>query len=95
MREFNSTGLCVPRKHYMVDISGRVAQIRTMVEKGDYFCINRARQYGKTTTLVALEDALGDDWRVLSSAHSHARRYAGPSTARLSFPPRYRRCLQG
>ena len=23
MREFNSTGLCVPRKHYMVDISGR------------------------------------------------------------------------
>ena len=75
MREFNSTGLCVSRKHYMVDISGRVAQIRAMVEKGDYFCINRARQYGKTTTLVALEDALGGDFAVTSldfQALSHA-----------------------
>ena len=35
MREFNSTGLCVPRKHYMVDISGRVKQMRAMVERGD------------------------------------------------------------
>jgi hypothetical protein len=64
MREFNTTGLCVPRKHYMVDISGRVAQIRTMVERGDYFCVNRARQYGKTTTLAALERALADDFVV-------------------------------
>ena len=52
MREFNSTGLCVPRKHYMVDISGRVEQMRAMVERGDYFCVNRARQYGKTTSLA-------------------------------------------
>ncbi|MBR3312815.1 MAG: ATP-binding protein [Atopobiaceae bacterium] len=66
MREFNTTGLCVPRKHYMVDISGRVAQIRAMVERGDYFCINRARQYGKTTTLAALEDALAEDFTVAS-----------------------------
>ena len=66
MREFNSTGLCVPRKHYMVDISGRVAQICTMVERGDYSCINRARQYGKTTTLAALERALEGDYAVAS-----------------------------
>ena len=66
MREFNSTGLCVPQKHYMVDISGRVAQIRAMVEKGDYFCINRARQYGKTTTLAALRRALAGDFEVVS-----------------------------
>ncbi|MBR3314355.1 MAG: hypothetical protein IKG18_09485 [Atopobiaceae bacterium] len=75
MREFNSTGLCVPRKHYMVDISGRVAQIRAMVERGDYFCINRARQYGKTTTLAALRRALEGDFAVASldfQALSHA-----------------------
>ena len=75
MREFNSTGLCVPRKHYMVDISGRVAQMRAMVERGDYFCVNRARQYGKTTTLAALEDALEDDFAVAGldfQALSHA-----------------------
>ena len=28
MRAFNTTGLCVPRKHHMVGISGRVAQTR-------------------------------------------------------------------
>ena len=66
MRVFNSTGLCVPERHYMVDISGRVAQVRAMVERGDYFCINRARQYGKTTTLVALERALAGDFEVVS-----------------------------
>ena len=66
MREFNTTGLCVPRKHYMVDISGRVAQMRAMVERGDYFCVNRARQYGKTTTLAALRRALADDFAVAS-----------------------------
>ena len=75
MREFNSTGLCVPERHYMVDISGRVAQVRAMVEKGDYFCINRARQYGKTTMLVALRRVLAGDYAVASldfQALSHA-----------------------
>ena len=75
MREFNTTGLCVPRKHYMVDISGRVAQMRAMVERGDYFCVNRARQYGKTTTLAALRRALEGDFAVAGldfQALSHA-----------------------
>ena len=62
MRRFNTTGLCVPRKHYMVDVSSRVAQIRAMVDEGNYFCINRARQYGKTTVLAALEQALAADY---------------------------------
>ena len=66
MRRFNSTGLCMPNKHYMVDITGRVAQIRAMVEKGDYFCINRARQYGKTTVLAALRRNLADSFEVVS-----------------------------
>ena len=66
MRRFNTTGLCMPESDYMVDISGRVAQIRVMVERGDYFCINRARQYGKTTTLAALERALSGDFAVAS-----------------------------
>ncbi len=53
MREFNVTGRCVPSKHYMVDISNKINQIAAMVERGDYFTINRARQYGKTTTLIS------------------------------------------
>ena len=50
----------------MVDISERVAKIKRMVEAGDYFTINRARQYGKTTTLYALKKALIDEYRVLN-----------------------------
>ena len=75
VRKFNSTGLCVPRKHYMVDITGRLEQIRGMVDEGDYFCINRARQYGKTTTLAALKRYLANDYVVASldfQAFSHA-----------------------
>jgi len=58
MREFNVTGLCIPSKHYMADISEKICQIMAMVEKGQYFTINRARQYGKTTTLWLLDDEL-------------------------------------
>jgi hypothetical protein len=42
----------------MVDISNKVSQIIAMVERGDYFTINRARQYGKTTTLWQLDNEL-------------------------------------
>ena len=58
MRRFNVTGLCVPDQDYMVDISNKVSQIMVMVERGDYFTINRARQYGKTTTLWQLDHEL-------------------------------------
>ena len=66
MREFNTTAVCNPSRHYMADLSGRVAEIRKMVEAGKYFTINRARQYGKTTTLMALKKALEPDYQVIS-----------------------------
>ena len=65
MKEFNTTGTCFPDRHYMVDISERLARIKTMVDGGKYFCINRGRQYGKTTTLEAIPAAL-DDYTVFS-----------------------------
>ena len=61
-KRFNITGLCLPDRHYMVDISGRVAQIKRMVDDNEYFCINRGRQYGKTTTLNTLKKALDHDY---------------------------------
>ncbi len=65
-RYFNINGTCFPDKHYMVDLSGRLAEIRKLVERGDYFTINRARQYGKTTTLRALALYLRQDYAVIS-----------------------------
>ena len=61
MRRFNVTGICVPSKHYMVDISGKIEQIMQLIDRGHYFTINRGRQYGKTTTLLQLEKRLADD----------------------------------
>lgn len=37
-----------------------------MIENGQYFTINRARQHGKTTTLRALADYLKTDYTVIS-----------------------------
>ena len=66
MKEFNTTGLCNPNKHYMVDISNKLYDIKKLVEKEKYFIINRPRQYGKTTTLLALENNLKDKYLVIS-----------------------------
>ena len=66
MKTFNTAGTCRPNEHYMVDITERLEIIRKMVAKGDYFCINRGRQYGKTTTLAALDDELKNDYCVFS-----------------------------
>ena len=58
MKVFNTTGTCRPNQHYMVDITERLEIIKGMVSRGDYFCINRSRQYGKTTTLRNLKGHL-------------------------------------
>lgn len=63
---FNTTGVCVPQFHYMANIENRVEQIKKLVDGGKYFTINRARQYGKTTTLLALSEVLRKDYYVVS-----------------------------
>lgn len=63
---FNVNGACRPDRHYMVNLSQRLEEIRDMVEKGQYFTINKARQYGKTTILRALADYLKKDYAVIS-----------------------------
>lgn len=63
-KKFNDTGGCIPEKHYMVDISGKVGEIVEMIERGDYFVIDRPRQYGKTTTIYMVNRYLNtiDDY---------------------------------
>ena len=50
----------------MVDIHDRLEKIRDMIDRGDYFVINRGRQYGKTTTLNALETFLTPEYLVIN-----------------------------
>ena len=66
VKEFNTTGKCIPSKHYMVDLSERVREITKLVDAGKYFTINRARQYGKTTTIAFLTNYLKAEYDVLS-----------------------------
>ena len=63
---FNTTGTCFPEKHYMVDLKERLSQISHMVDQGKYFCINRARQYGKSTILYGLANVLSEKYIVFS-----------------------------
>ena len=65
-KHFNTTGLCYPDEHYMVNIESRLEEIELLIDRGEYFAINRARQYGKTTTLHLLAEKLSEDYAVLS-----------------------------
>lgn len=66
MKKFNLTGLCIPEKHYMVDLSDKVDEIiRDYIDQGAYFTINRARQFGKTTLLSFLQRKLSDKYLVI------------------------------
>lgn len=65
-KTFNVTADCKPSQHYMVDLHARLVQIKEYVDQGEYFAINRARQYGKTTTLRALKEYLKNSYYVIS-----------------------------
>ena len=63
---FNTTAVCIPIEHYMVNLDERLKKIKVFVDAGKYFTINRARQYGKTTTLRALYLYLQGEYYVVS-----------------------------
>lgn len=65
-RYFNIAGACNPKYHYMVNIQPQLEEIKHLIDRGAYFTMNRARQYGKTTTLSALKDYLRPDDTVVS-----------------------------
>lgn len=74
-KRFNINGLCIPDLHYMVNISEKLLEIKSFIEQGEYFVINRARQYGKTTTLNMLERELSDQYMVFSISFEGMTKY--------------------
>lgn len=64
-KEFNVTGSCNPQWHYMVDSAKRLDAIEKLIDKGKYFTINRARQYGKTTMLDMIWRGMSDRYLVI------------------------------
>lgn len=66
MKKFNVTGRCIPEEHYMVNIDDKLKAMKSLVDAGSYFVMNRARQYGKTTTLGILAEYLKKEYAVVS-----------------------------
>ena len=64
-KEFNVTGSCNPQRHYMVDTEKRFKAVENLIDRGNYFTINRARQYGKTTMLNKIWFRLSDKYLVI------------------------------
>jgi hypothetical protein len=60
LKKFNITGVCIQSKHYMVNINNKLNKIIELIEDNKYFTINRARQFGKTTTFSQLYNRLNN-----------------------------------
>ena len=67
-KRFNVTGSCNPQWHYMVDTPKRFEAVANLIERGEYFTINRARQYGKTTMLLTIRRRLSDQYLILKTS---------------------------
>ena len=96
-RVFNINGDCKPDLHYMVDLHSRLEAIKGMIDEGQYFTINRARQYGKTTTLRALKEYLKDTYHVISMDFQVQMSYAkfrSENTFSLAFAKAFIRSLR-
>jgi len=76
MKRFHVTGVCIPDRHYMVDLAEKVNTIiDEYIDQGAYFTINRARQYGKTTMINALERSLRGRYVAISISLESADDY--------------------
>ncbi|MDR5587405.1 MULTISPECIES: GxxExxY protein [Clostridium] len=65
-KNFNTAGLCIETKHYMVNVDNKIKNIIKLIQNDSYFVINRPRQYGKTTILSRLEKILKTRYKVVS-----------------------------
>ncbi|MGL5085039.1 MAG: AAA family ATPase [Clostridium sp.] len=63
---FNTTGICVPELHYMVEPFNKIEKIETLINRRKYFVINRPRQFGKSTTINELEKKLNNEYLLIS-----------------------------
>lgn len=70
MKEFNTVGICLPKKHYMCDVTTKFNRCRHLIESGKYFAINFPRQYGKTTMQHLLEKSFQgvEEYLVISTS---------------------------
>ncbi|KJJ85114.1 ATPase domain protein, prokaryote domain protein [Candidatus Omnitrophus magneticus] len=69
-RYFNTTGFCMPERHYMIDPLRNQKIIFDLIEKTQYFTIHAPRQTGKTTLLHELAHRLNKEGNYISVVFS-------------------------
>ena len=65
-RQFNTVVTCDPKRHYMVDTTNKMKVFERLINNGNYFTINRARQFGKSTSLKWIYNHLNGEYLVVS-----------------------------
>jgi hypothetical protein len=94
---FNITADCKPNMHYMVDLTSRLTQMKSYVDKGIYFTINRPRQYGKTTMLRTLKEQLKDGYYVVNmdlQMHMSHAKFRDENRFSVAFAKAFIRIMQ-
>ena len=64
-KEFNTSVTCDPERHYMVDTTAKMKVFERMINGRCYFTINRARQFGKSTSLNWILHNMSQDYLVV------------------------------
>ncbi|MDR1312473.1 MAG: AAA-like domain-containing protein [Deltaproteobacteria bacterium] len=62
-KSFNTAGVCIPDKHYMIPALPRLPDVSDMIEGEFYFVLHAPRQSGKTTCLTALTEKINSEGR--------------------------------
>jgi hypothetical protein len=57
-RRFNTTGPCIPARHYLLEPEARCPGLMDLIDGESFFVIHAPRQSGKTTLLNTLEQRL-------------------------------------
>ena len=60
-KTFNTTGVCVPSRHYMLTVLPRIPDVADMIEGEYYYTIHAPRQSGKSTFIEALTNKINDE----------------------------------
>ena len=63
---FSTAGPCRPEHNYMLPAVPRVAALRPLIDRGEYFVVHAPRQAGKTTSLRALAEVLTAEGRYVA-----------------------------
>jgi AAA-like domain len=94
-KQFNVTGTCFASQHYLADTTLKLAGVQKLIVRGEYFTINRPRQYGKTTTLQNMAKRLRETGEYHVFSLSFASVGDGMFQDEFTFSPKFFHILTG